>query len=116
METRVTARHFELSDPLRRLAEEHSTRLRRFFDRIIENHWTLTREKSRQTAELTVKVYGTVLTSKVVSHDIVLAVEGAADKMERQLKKYKERLKEKNVKKISTLKTGGEMHPPAAEY
>lgn len=115
MQTRITARHFELSDALKDLAEEHSQRLSRYFNHIIDSHWVLTKERMRNTAELTVKVYGTVLTCKVDNHDVAIAVEKAAQKMQAQIKKYKDRLKEKNVKKLNSMKESEVFRPTEAE-
>ena len=55
------------------------------------------------SAELKVKVYGTVLTSKVRSFDMYDSVEKVIDKMEGQLKKYKDRLQDKKAKKAQKV-------------
>ncbi len=62
-------------------------------------------EKSRQTAELTVKVYGTMLTSKAKAFDMYIAVEQVITKMESQIKKYKSKLREKKTAKKASIKT-----------
>lgn len=99
MQIRTTARHFDLTDDLKDFVEKHAGKLERFFDHIIDSHLILEMEKSRMTAELKLKVYGTVLTSKHRSFDMYDSVEKVIDKMQSQLKRYKERLKDKKVKK-----------------
>ena len=99
MQIRTTARHFDLTDDLRDFAEKHIQRLARYFDHIIDSHLILETEKSRKTAELKLKVYGTVLTSKHKSFDMYDSVEKVIDKMEGQLKRYKGKLQDKKVKK-----------------
>ena len=99
MQNRTTARHFELTDELKNFAENGIEKLGRYFNHIIDTHLILDAEKSRMTAELKVKVYGTVLTSKVRSFNMHDSVEKVIDKMEEQLKRYKERLKDKKVRK-----------------
>jgi putative sigma-54 modulation protein len=99
MQIRTTARHFDLTDDLKDFVEKHIGKLERFFDHIIDSHLILDTEKSRMTAELKLKVYGTVLTSKHRSFDMYDSVEKVIDKMESQLKRYKERLKDKKAKK-----------------
>jgi putative sigma-54 modulation protein len=99
MQIRTTARHFDLTDDLRDFAEKHVQRLARYFDHIIDSHLILETEKSRKTAELKLKVYGTVLTSKHKSFDMYDSVEKVIDKMEGQLKRYKGKLQDKKVKK-----------------
>ena len=112
MEIRTTARHFDLTDDLKNFAENAIEKLERYFNHIIDTHLILDAEKSRMTAELKVKVYGTVLTSKVRSFDMYDSVEKVIDKMEGQLKRYKGRLKDKKVRKaqrVSPPKRGGEV-------
>jgi putative sigma-54 modulation protein len=99
MQIRTTARHFELTDDLRDFAEKGIQKLGRYFNHIIDTHLILETEKSRMTAELKLKVYGTVLTSKHKSFDMYDSVEKVIGKMEVQLKRYKGKLKDKNIKK-----------------
>src|SRR5512138_2839569 len=99
MDIRTTARHFELTDNLKRFAEEEIKRLEKYYDHIIDTHLTMSVEKSRQIAELTVKVYGTVLTSKAKGFDMYITIEQVISKMESQIKKYKSKLREKKTAK-----------------
>lgn len=105
MEIRTTARHFQLTDNLRNFAEDEIKRLEKYYDHIIDTHLTMSLEKSRQIAELTVKVYGTVLTSKAKAFDMYVAVEQVITKMESQIKKYKAKLREKKTARKSAVKT-----------
>jgi len=111
MQIRTTARHFDLTDDLKDHAEKQTAKLSRYFSHIIDVHLIMEMEKSRMTAELKLKVYGTVLTSKHRSFDMYDSVERVIGKMEVQLKRYKERLKDKKAKKAqkaSPLKRGEE--------
>ena len=105
MEIRTTARHFQLSDNLKKYAEDEVKRLEKYYDHIIDTHLTMSVEKSRQIAELTVKVYGTVLTSKAKAFDMYVAVEQVIGKMETQIKKYKSKLRDRKGARKSPLKT-----------
>ena len=99
MQIRTTARHFDLTDDLRNFAEKNIEKLGKYFNHIIDSHLILDMEKSRMTAELKLKVYGTVLTSKHRSFDMYDSVEKVIDKMEGQLKRYKGKLTDKKAKK-----------------
>ena len=44
---------------------------------------------------MSVKVYGTILTSKAKTYDMYLAIEQVVAKMETQIKRYKAKLKDK---------------------
>lgn len=105
MDIRTTARHFQLTDNLRKYSEDEIKRLEKYYDHIIDTHLTMSVEKSRQIAELTVKVYGTVLTSKAKAFDMYVAVEQVISKMETQIKKYKAKLRDKKAVKKSPPKT-----------
>ena len=71
------------------------------FDNIISSEVILDVEKYRQTAEIKVKVYKDVITAKVDSDDMYASIEKAVDKVKRQLKKYKGKLKEKQPEEIN---------------
>lgn len=119
MQIRTTARHFDLTDDLKDFAEKQIAKLERYFNQIIDAHLIMEMEKSRMTAELKMKVYGTVLTSKHGSFDMHDSVERVIDKMEIQLKRYKERLKDKKAKKAqkaSPLRRGTEVASPEEEF
>ena len=94
MKILVTARHFELNENINNYATEEIKRLEKYFDHIIESHLTMSIEKSRQIADLSVKVYGTVLTSKAKTYDMYIAIEQVVSKMETQIKKYKSKLRD----------------------
>jgi putative sigma-54 modulation protein len=104
MQIRTTARHFDLTDDLKNFAEKQIEKLEKYFDHIIDSHLILDMEKSRMTAELKVKVYGTVLSSKYRSFDMYDSVEKVIDKMEAQIRKYKAKLRDKRAKKTSSIK------------
>ena len=104
MQIRTTARHFDLNEDLKSFSEKQIGKLGKYFDHIIDSHLILDMEKSRMTAELKVKVYGTVLSSKYRSFDMYDSVEKVIDKMEAQIRKYKAKLTDKKAKKGSTRK------------
>lgn len=101
MQSRVTARHFDLTDALREHVDNRSQHLLRFFDHIIDLHWVLDVDKHRHIADLSAKVYGTVLTGRAETSDMKVSVDEVADKMESQLKKYKSRLKDRDQRAVA---------------
>lgn len=95
MRLEITARHFQLSEPLRRLADRWARKLERFDDRIIECQVVMDVEKSRRMAEVLLNVNGHILKSSHESHDMYLSLDGAFEKVEAQLKRLEGRIKEK---------------------
>ena len=105
MQTRITARHYQLNNGIKEFAQERISTLLKFFENIIDAHIILDQIRHNQIAELTVKVYGTKLMSKGKSTDMRASIDQAVEKRETQLKKYKTRLKQKDPEKITRAKT-----------
>ncbi|WP_025321888.1 ribosome hibernation-promoting factor, HPF/YfiA family [Deferrisoma camini] len=93
MNLNITFRHAEPSDALKQYATEKVQRLHKYFDGIVDGHVVLTAEKIRHLAEVTLHANGTRIHAKEESTDFYSAVDNVVDKLERQLKRYKEKLK-----------------------
>lgn len=100
MQKKITARHFDLTPQIRDRAEEELEGLSRFFDNIISAEFVLNVERHRRSAELVVKVSRDTLNAEAESDDMYKSMSGAIDKMKIQLKKHKEKLKEKEPGQI----------------
>jgi len=98
MEITTTARHFELTPAVREHGEKRLQKLTRYFDRISKVNVVLIREKHRQIAEITLHVNGSDLVSREESNDLFLSIDRAVESLERQIKRHKERLVERNRK------------------
>lgn len=99
----ITTRHYpEMTEALRAEVEGRLSRLERFFDRILEARVILTGEKHRHQAEIALHLpRGKRLTAKEVSTSMESAVDMAAKKIESQVKKFKEKRRDRkraNVK------------------
>ena len=92
MRITVTARHLVLTDALRRYAREKVVRLQRFMDRITSAHVVLSIQKHRQIAEVTLHVRDLTIRGEESSHDLYVAIDRVADKIERQIVRYKEKI------------------------
>jgi len=93
MDTRVTARHFELSEAGRDYVHEAIEGLERFYERITDSRVVLTREKDRWAVELILSVPGATLTAESEEDLLFPAVDEAVGRMGRQLKKYKAKVR-----------------------
>ena len=104
MQLRITARHFDMNGNLKEFAEKNFAKLERYFENIVDCHLILTKDRYQQVAEGTLKVYGTVITGRVATNDMQASIEKLSEKMEKQLKRHKEKLKTKDQKKLNQLK------------
>jgi len=100
MNINITARHFDLTPELREHVESEIEKLTRYFEHIISSDVILDVEKYRQAAEIKVKVYNAVLTGSADSNDMYASIEMSVDKVKKQLKKYKSKLKDKRPEVI----------------
>ncbi len=98
MKVTVTSRNYNINDPFRTYIEERLDKLDRFFNRLLEAQVTLNVEKYRHSAEVKILANGTTLNGKDIAGDMRTAVDNAVDKLEKQVKKYKEKLKERKFK------------------
>jgi putative sigma-54 modulation protein len=102
MELTLTFRHFEGSNSLRDHAEKSLNRMEKFCDNIRDAHMILDIEKHRNLVEITVNVYGQTLKAMNEANDMYVSIDGAVDKLERQLKKHNNKLKShRRSRKIS---------------
>ncbi len=91
MEIRVTGRHFEVNDEIRKYLENKIDKLNRYFSRIVEIHAILEKEKYRCTVEVTIKTNTGLIVAQHENQDMLLSIDYVINKLERQLKKLKER-------------------------
>ncbi len=93
MQVTVTGRRIEMTDALRNYAEEKVLKkVKRYLDRTIDAHIVLSVEKYRHIAEVIINVSGTIIHSKEETEDMYSSIDGAVDKIERQIKRHKERI------------------------
>ncbi len=91
MRLNFTARHYKSSPRLKEYAQNEVSRLEKFYDGIISCEVVLDYQKDIQIAEVHVTVYGQKLTVVEKSDDIYKSIDLAVQKMERKLKRYKEK-------------------------
>ncbi len=92
MQINVTGHHVEITDSLKAFVDEKFAKLERHFEHITNIHVILTVEKERQKAEATVHVNRGNLFAENEQDDMYAAIDGLIDKLDRQLKKHKEKL------------------------
>lgn len=94
MQIAVTFRHMEASDPLRAYAEEKLERVKKYIDEPIDAQVVMSVEKKiRHRAEVALVAKGITIKGSEETNDMYAAVDAVVDKIERQLKRYKEKIK-----------------------
>ena len=91
MQLNVSGHHVEVTDSLREYVESKIERLERHFDLVSDVHCILSVEKLRHKAEAKVMVNGGTIFAETTDEDMYAAIDGLVDKLERQVRKYKEK-------------------------
>jgi len=93
MQVTVAARHMDLTDGLRDHVERALDKVTSHFDRVTDADVVLTVEKNRHIAEITLKApNGLRIHSREATDDMYASVDAVVDKLDRQARRYKDRL------------------------
>lgn len=95
MQIAVTFRHMEASDPIRTYVEEKLARVKKYIEEPIDAQAVLSvAKKIRHSAEVTIVAKGITIKGSEETNDMYAAIDNVVAKIERQLKRYKEKIKE----------------------
>ncbi len=90
----VTFRHIEPTEALKQYVEQKLHRIGKFFSRPLDAHVILAVESREcQLAEVELHAHGATLHGKEENQDLYAAIDLTIDKIERQIKKQKEKTK-----------------------
>lgn len=92
----IIGRNIDVTDGLRSAVYDKLGKLDRFFSADTEVQVTLSVEKGRQKIEVTIPVKGNIIRSEQVSNDMYVSIDLVEEVIERQLKKYKNKLYDKH--------------------
>lgn len=92
MQLNVTGHQIDLTDSLQNYVEGKMERLERHCDIVTNVHVILSVEKLRHKAEATIHISGADVYADSEEEDMYAAIDCLVDKLDRQLKKYKEKL------------------------
>ncbi len=92
MRITITGRNIDLTEGLKAAVEDKLSKLEKYFTKDTEVHVTLSVEKERQKIEVTIPMKGTIIRSEQVSNDMYVSIDLVEEIIERQLKKYRQKL------------------------
>jgi putative sigma-54 modulation protein len=95
MNLSVSGHHLEVTPALKSYVQNKLERVTRHFDHVIDAHVILTVEKLKQKAEVTLHVRGKDLHCESEEGDLYAAIDLLADKLDRQVLRYKDKLYDK---------------------
>jgi putative sigma-54 modulation protein len=91
----ISGKNIEITDGLRNAVEEKLGKLERYFTPDTKIIATLSVEKDRQKIEVTIPVKGSIIRSEQVSNDMYVSIDLVEEVIERQLRRYKKKLIDK---------------------
>ncbi len=104
MQIDITGHHIDVTDSMRDYVNQKMERVERHFDIVSNAHVILTVEKQRQKAEASLMVKGSKVFAEAVDEDMYAAIDKLIDKLDRQVKKHKEKMTDHRRGEVS-LKT-----------
>lgn len=100
----ITGRNIDITEGLKSAVEDKLGKLDRFFAPETEVNVTLSVEKERQKIEVTIPVKGNIIRAEEVSNDMYVSIDLVEEVIERQLKKYKNKIVDKQNNHASFTK------------
>lgn len=91
----IVGKNIEVTEGLRAAVEDKIGKLEKYFTEDTEAHVTLSVEKDRQKIEVTIPMKGNIIRSEQVSSEMYVSIDLVEEIIERQLKKYKNKLIDK---------------------
>ncbi len=91
MQINLSGHHIEVSPALRDYVTSKLQRLERHIDNVTNAHVVLSIEKLQQKAEATLHISGASVFADAVHEDMYAAIDALADKLDRQIKRHKEK-------------------------
>ena len=101
MNLSVTGHHLEITQPIRDYLDSKLERLTRHFDHVIDVNVILSVERLQRKVEATVHVRGRDLFAESHDEDMYAAIDALADKLERRLRKHKEKLSDHHAADVA---------------
>jgi len=100
MNLNIAGHHVPLTDALKTYVSSKLTRLERHFDHLIDASVILSVEKLRHKAEATIHTRGANLHAEAVEGDMYAAIDMLTDKLDRQTRKLKEKVRDHHAREV----------------
>ena len=109
----ISGKNIEVTPGLKDAIEQKLGKLERYFTPETEINVTLSVEKGRQKIEVTIPVKGNIIRSEQTSNDMYVSIDLVEEIIERQLRKYKNKLidKKQSAQSFSDLFISEEAEP-----
>lgn len=106
MQLNLTGHHIDITPALRTRVADKVAKVQRHFDHATDIHVVLTVEKLRHKAEATLHVPGETIHAESVEPDMYAAIDTLVDRLDRQVKKFKEKISNHHAREARKTRLG----------
>ena len=100
MNLSITGRHLEVTPAIREYVINKMARVSRHFDNVIDTQVILSVERLNHTAEVTMHLRGKDIHCEAVDENLYAAIDLLADKIDRQVIKYKSKVQDHAIEPV----------------
>ncbi len=106
MRIEITSKSYDLTDGMRQHIEKKLLKLKHYFDSVLDCHVFLRVERFMYKFEITLHGNGFDLFAEAQSGDLHAAFDSAAEKMERQVRKLKDKIRRRRNRRPGRMVAG----------
>ncbi|HVC01029.1 MAG TPA: ribosome-associated translation inhibitor RaiA [Steroidobacteraceae bacterium] len=106
MQLDLSGHHLEITPALRSYVLKKFDRISRHCEQLIDVHCVLTIEKLRHKAEATLMLRGNKIFAEATEDDMYAAIDALADKLDRRVKKHKEKSVDHHAADVFKARSG----------
>ena len=106
MKITISGKNIDVTEGLKAAVNEKLGKLEKYFTPDTNVIVTLSVEKERQKIEVTIPVKGNIIRSEQVSNDMYVSIDLVEEVIERQLRKYKNKIADKQQRALATRHAG----------
>ena len=100
----ISGKNIDVTEGLKAAVQDKLGKLERYFTPETEVHVTLSVEKERQKIEITIPMKGNIVRAEQVSDDMYVSIDLVEEIIERQLRKYKNKIVDQQESAVSLSK------------
>ncbi len=114
----LSGKGFEVTDGLRERFDKKLSKLDKYFQEDAEAYIRISQERGgRNIVEVTISVGGLILRAEEITGDMYSSIDGAVDKLSRQIRRHRTKLEKKlHVRIEPEFEEGGSIEEEAAQY
>lgn len=112
MDITITGKQFHVTESLKEYVRKKTGKLKKYFNQLIDAHVVLTVEKLDHFVEVTINGDSVVFHAEVRTEDMYASIDSLFEKMEKQIRRHKEKHSGHKVKPLKHIQNPSETGEP----